>query len=255
MGTNFKKRRWITPVALFAWVAISYFVARSNLPFSSRWVLLGLLMTAIVLVLGIAITGRFWAILVDGRNCMSLSKFQLVLWTVLILSAFLTIAVARIYAGEIADPLAIPMDERLWALLGISTAALVGTPLVHRKKETTAPPANNDQALRAAQVRTEVANGYEHGLLFFKPTLDDARVEDMFTGEETGDAGRVDLAKVQMFFFTMIAALTYAVALYQRFNTKDVAALGFPDLSTGLLAVLGISHATHLVGKIPDRTG
>ncbi|MCW3977668.1 MAG: hypothetical protein NWE77_07030 [Candidatus Bathyarchaeota archaeon] len=52
----------------------------------------------------------------------------------IVLSAFLTIALERIYASAtgtiIADPSAIAIPLELWALLGISTTSFVRSPLV-----------------------------------------------------------------------------------------------------------------------------
>ena len=86
------------------------------------------LMIAFMIVLGLKICGRFAGILINDRNLMSLSRFQTILWMVLILSAFLTAAIERIHLAGTADALAIALDEKLWMLLGISTASLVGTP-------------------------------------------------------------------------------------------------------------------------------
>lgn len=40
-----------------------------------------------------------------------------------------------------------------------------------------------------------------------------AQWSDMFTGDETSNGAHVDLAKLQMFFFTVIVALSYFAAL------------------------------------------
>jgi hypothetical protein len=69
----------------------------------------------------------------------------------------------------------------------------------------------------------------------------------MFGGDEVGNAAYVDLSKVQMFFFTMVAALIYVVLLYQTLETTAAANLtSFPALGGGLLGVLGLSHGARL---------
>ena len=52
-------------------------------------------------------------------------------------------------------------------------------------------------------------------------------------------------------FFTVVSVVTYAVALGMTMRwSPSIAALSrFPDLSEGLLAVIGISHAGYLVNK------
>ena len=54
--------------------------------------------------------------------------------------------------------------------------------------------------------------------------------------DEVGNAAYVDLAKVQMFFFTVVAALSYGVTLFYWIITKQPAELiAFPGLSAGEL--------------------
>jgi hypothetical protein len=169
-----------------------------------------------------------------------------------ICSAFLTMGTIRVFAHGITDPLAIQIDERLWALLGISTAALVGTPLIHSIKARKAPA--DPEALERARARTRNDTASNAGLLYTKVDPREADVTDMFTGDELGDADMIDMAKVQMFVFTVIAVLAYAVALYRRFDTGDASSLDFPNPSEGLIGILGISQAAYLAGKLPDRT-
>ena len=40
-------------------------------------------LTALMIAVGVSVTQRFWGILINERNVMSLSRFQAVLWTVL----------------------------------------------------------------------------------------------------------------------------------------------------------------------------
>src|ERR1700704_5669915 len=97
------------------------------------------LMLLFVVVLGVRISGRPAGILVNERNLMSLTRFQLVMWTILILAAFMTAAIGRIHGGGFVDALAISLDPKLWALLGVSTASLVGSPLLQSSKTSQTP--------------------------------------------------------------------------------------------------------------------
>ncbi len=77
----------------------------------------------------------------------------------------------------------------------------------------------------------------------------------MFEGDEVGNAAYVDLAKVRMFFFTVVAALSYGVTLFYWIITKQPAEMtAFPVLSDGLIAILGISHAGFLVNSSTAHT-
>jgi hypothetical protein len=106
------------------------------------WLAQLLLLLALLAVIGHGITGRVEGILIDGRNRMSLSRFQLVIWTVIVLSSFYTAVLWRLsaHAGTPTD-LAIPQE--LWLALGISVTSFVGTPLILNTK--TGRPADGAQ--------------------------------------------------------------------------------------------------------------
>ena len=196
-----------------------------------------------MLVLGILVNSRLTGILIDERNQMSLSRFQLVLWTLIILSAFLTIALSRIGAN-VSDPTNIALPETLWVLLGISTASLVGTPLILAEKKNK-NPANNEDGI------------HNVGIVAKNPETEDAAFSDMFKGDEIDTAKNINMAKVQMFFFTIIVALSYGVVLYSFIaNPSNIKAtqVVFPALTASIIAILGISNAGYLTNKATDQT-
>jgi hypothetical protein len=145
-----KQIGWITTGSILLVIAI--FLSGLFLPQGANWLIVMSLMIGFVALIGKLITGRWSGIFINERNKMSLSRFQLVLWTLIVLSAFLTIALERIYASA-TDPLAIQIPQELWALLGISTTALVGSPLILSTKvpKTPSPHATiRGASLRAA---------------------------------------------------------------------------------------------------------
>lgn len=217
-----------------------------------NWVLVALALAVFIAVLGWHITGRVGGILINERNLMSLSRFQLAIWTVLILSGFFVIAVGRIKAGS-DDPLAIAMDWHLWALMGISTASLIGSPLIlnSKKDQEPAPEAVDKAAVDLKESRTEIEENRE-GLLYSNPDIGCASFADMFQGDEVQNTGHLDLPKVQMFLFTIIAATAYAVTLWNMFHQAENAPGGLemmPGVSEGMIALLGISHVGFLASK------
>ena len=86
------------------------------------------------------------------------------------------------------------------------------------------------------------------GQVIVNTSLGAARWSDMFKGEETGNAAHLDLGKVQMFYFTLILVLAYAVALGCAFAGEE-RIHAFPALDPSMVALLGISHAGYLVHK------
>jgi len=68
-----------------------------------RWLAIALLMVALLVVIGLGVNRRPDGFLIDTRYKFSLSRLQVTLWTVLILSAYLTIALPRTLPGGMYD--------------------------------------------------------------------------------------------------------------------------------------------------------
>jgi hypothetical protein len=98
----------------------------------------------------------------------------------------------------------------------------------------------------------------QEGLLYVNASPKDARLSDLFQGDEIGNYMLIDLGKVQMFFITIVVLAAYTVALRGLF--LDHAALfnplgvDFPQFSSSLNTLLGISHAGYLSVKSVDQT-
>jgi hypothetical protein len=243
-------------------LAIYYVGIWAQFAANSSWLwTLGLLIV-LCIYLGWLISGRPLGILVSDRNLMSLSRFQMIAWSVVILSGFLTIAFRRI-AARVASPLDIGMDSHLWALMGISTTSLVGTPLILQNKRD--KPTDPDAVVKAAVTLKENPQEVEdnrQGNLYANNSIKDARVTDLFEGDEVGNTAYVDMAKVQMFLFTIIIIVAFCYQLYDGFSRlgtsldpKMVAEVAvMPVLSQGLITLLGISHVGYLGSKTADHT-
>lgn len=217
----------------------------------TAWLLgIGILLTLTAIV-GRGITGQWRGVLIDDRNRLSLTRLQLMLWSILILSAFLVLAVSNVKFG-VASPLAIGVPSSIWLLMGIGTTALVGSPLIRSTKSDQQP--QREEVARALS-RIETARGLAAksasqevrniGLVIVNESPKSASWSDLFTGEEVGNVARIDLAKVQLFYFTVIVALGYAAALGWRL-AQPMAVSAFPELDQGFVTLLGISNAGHL---------
>jgi len=225
--------RWCALLLLAITAAMLAVGASTHLRGGASWLAELALLTALFAVVGQAVTAFPTGLLVDPRNRMSLSQLQTVLWTAVVLSAYLDIVMRRM--GE-PDPLAVAIDWHLWALMGISTASLVGTPLIQGLKakgppDAAAPPATA-KAPPALPANASVA---------------DARLTDIFSGEQRGGTTYVDLSKVQMFVLTAIAVASYGASLYHLIDgTAPAEITGFPPVPPGLVALLGVSNAGYL---------
>ena len=131
-------------------------------------------------------------ILINERKLMSLSRFQMALWTLMILSAYFTMAVGRIKAG-VPNPLAIEIDPQLWAVLGISTASLIGSPLISSVKKGKEPAQATELTDRVGKAFDEapaVVEKNREGVLYGNENTSDAAFTDMQRQHE-GDLGLV----------------------------------------------------------------
>jgi hypothetical protein len=223
------------------------------------------LLTAFVMIAGHGTVGLWRGVLVDERNRMSLSRLQLVLWTIVVLSGFLTAALWNINlpnAGNLALSIAVP--EQLWLLLGISTTSLVASPLILSTKK--AEPPSTTVTPEADAAKTQEATSTMNALAAQGLPPDkvatqgdvvvwkwpsDARVADLFQGDEIGNAGHLDLGKVQMFFFTTILVLAYIVLLARQFWSPDASTIikSLPPIDQSMTTLLAISHAGYLANK------
>jgi hypothetical protein len=130
-----------------------------------------------------------------------------------------------------ANPLALDIDNNVWWLLGISGTSSVASPLILGRKQASAPVVVDASRVQGV----------------------DAGVRDLFRGEDAGNASLVDIGRVQMVFFTLVCVCSYAAACWYAFTTRARDALTFPPLSSDLVTLLGISHATYLANKNVDR--
>jgi len=249
-------------VVLGALIVVTLVVAWFVVP-GWNWVLSVATLTIFLMYLGYALTTRLLGFLINERKLMSLSRFQMALWTVLIIAAYLVIALMRVKAG-VANPLVVTIDWQIWTLLGISTASLVGTPLLNdskRKKEPGKDDQSKEEILAKAgqpfDQTSTVVDKNRDGLLYGNSSIDDARFTDLFEGDELSNSRFIELGQVQMFFFTVLVALVYAVQVFHLISSPGLATApeaSLPLLPEGLLALMGVSNAGYLGNKAIDRT-
>jgi hypothetical protein len=228
------------------------------LGFVWTWLLAMAILTAVMAVLGHGITGIARGALIDRRNRLSLSRLQMLAWSVIILAGLYTAVMANLHLND-ADPLQITLSKELWAALGISTASLVGSPLIKtNKQERHVEPARAEQILKTLNLRLsrgETQNPVEaSGQLVSNQNPEDSRLADLFMGEDLGDAALVDLGKAQMFFFTIVILVSYGAALMGFFDAHKGLFRELPELSQSVVALMGISHAGYLVKKAAPKS-
>lgn len=269
----------------FGYVSPAFYGIKTNI-LGWNWALVLVSMIVFTIVLGKRSNGRMPGILIDSRRLMSLSRFQTVIWTIVVLSSYLTIVLERIHASAapfaynatlnstllndpglaaklaITDPLGVGIDWQLWAIMGISTVSLVGTPLILDRKEAKKPADNvigdtvKDIKTNKAQDETvDKIKENSAGTVYANETICDAQFTDIFEGDELGNTAFIDLSKVQMFLFTIVAIFAYMFQIYVTIrHTHPAFITSLPVLSEGLIAILLVSHAGYLTNKSIDHT-
>lgn len=245
------------------------------------WFAALLVLFALITIIGIGRTGRWEAVLIDERNRMSLSRLQMVMWTVIVLSAFYTVVLWRIGAPPTKPPtapLAVAIPAELWLAMGISITSLLGSPLILNATKAGKTP-NVDQTIQSfAQLTQQGAKSTKgghvkalpdqatdtstqvvitqggavtvanKGSLMVKTSSQLANWGDLFQGEETSNASQLDLARIQMLYFTIIVVLAYVATLGLMFTGKGLPP-ALPALDRSMVALLFLSHAGYLTSK------
>lgn len=235
----------------------------TGLPLAVSWYVIAGSMAVLLAFIGAQIVNRAFGAFIDDTNCMTLARFQLVCWTVLIISAWLTMALSRVFSGE-PDALIVNIPKECWQLLGIAAASTTGRELIVASKKTVPMPnnapatKNTADALTAANdpIPAATIDANRQGTIFRNATPADASLADLFQGDEVGNAAHVDMTKVQMFFFTIAALVAYAAEIYASLNGANAAQdlKELPKIAPGLLLILTISHATYLTNKSFNHT-
>jgi len=230
----------------------------------------------VIFAVALGIAGRLvkqrWDGVFIDRECrISLSRFQLILWTLLLVSALMTVGLTNTMAeGTIPapptgmkvpeGPLDIYIPPEIWALLGLGALTAVSAPGIKASRRIArnnpaVAPFDEQRAIDTVQASQGlvVAPFYE-GDVLVKASPEDARWRDLITGDYQG-APFVDVSKLQQLAFTILTVVVYAAGIWELLDVplptdgKVVPILFFPVASWGLVSLLGISHAAYLTDK------
>jgi hypothetical protein len=163
----------------------------------------------------------------DGRP--STSKFQFVLWTGVVLLAWVAIYVARLMRGQWD---AVPdLPQNLLIVMGLSVVTATAAKAITVAYTNSAPSSKSSVASK------------------------DSSAAALFQDDD----GFPDLSKIQMLAWTTIATGTYLVMLWGRLGTiaalSDITvcaapngACGLPDIDGALMVLMGLGQGAY-VGK------
>ena len=227
----------------------------------------------LLILLGARITSSWRGLFIDARCKVSLSRLQIIFWTITLMSAIVWFSLQ-------SNVSSVHIPQSLWALLGISGLSAVGSEVIKGTKAAGAED-NGNALLKTLRVSDE----NKMGLLHKNKKISDARFIDIFKGEELVDHTTVDITKIQMFLITGFVFAVYIFAilgsetqLHACLNGQQPYALDLcqyaagnepkdeagnplkpggytlPALTEGLVALLAISHAGYLSFKATPKT-
>lgn len=179
-----------------------------------------------------ASNGNILGIFLDTRGRFSLSQFQIVLWTIVVLSLISGVFLARLFGG-VNNPLNINIPSELLIVMGISVGSAVTAGAVKASKDLKSD--------------TNILD------------MDNPKFSQVYLVEEgkerKKDLRTVDATKFQNFWLTLIIVMAYIASVVTHIsNIEGVDKLdSLPGFSSSLLTLLGISHAGYIAGKLPDK--
>lgn len=146
----------------------------------------------------------------------SLGRFQILLWTFVIVFAYMTISFVRILSG-VSAPVAFP--ENIVTLLGINAGSTV------------------------------ISYGVSAGKYRLKAKAPQKPPESLSTMLDENK--QFSITRFQMLSWTLVALLIFLGTFFTLMANlpSDLAQLDLPNVSTTLVALTGISQGTYLTGK------
>lgn len=204
--------------------------------FYVEWAVSGVVLVIFAALIGRATGYGLVGVLIDGRGRYSLSRLQLVMWTLLVLSTLLGLFFSSGYSKAGIDA-AFRIPQNLLVLMGISVGSATVAGAVKNSKDLT----GNVQRAGILPPTAALARGAANVVV--RPHF-----SQMFLEEEGSQIDNVvDVSKFQNFFFTLALAVTY-IALVASSNPH-----GYPAFSNEVLWLLGLSHAGYVGSKLPTK--
>ena len=196
----------------------------------------------VFIMVGLRAKGKMLGVTIDSRNRFSLSRLQISIWTILVLASIVSALSINAFETVGGNLPTLTIDWTLITLLGLATASSLAGPgaLATRTAE------------RASLTDEFKVFGKSHlqGKVLINLSPEKAELSDFVTGEEAGNFGTIDLARLQMLLITAVVWIIYLTYLAVKFEASGSAIEEFPVFDTTTLALIGASHAGYISGKL-----
>ena len=209
------------------------------------------LLTGEFAAIGICLGRGPAGVIIDARNCMSLSKLQACAWTILVLSALLVGLSFNLAGG--ARSLALQIPKELLQAMGLSAAALAASPALLSLKTRKTPTPGALSAAGIAPTDQPGPTPLNSGVLMTNTSIGDAHWTDMITGDEVGNFATADLGKIQQLLVSLLLLGVYSNLTYNAFAGL-APTLSLPKLDPTFVGLLAVSQGTYLAYKAAPHT-
>lgn len=216
-----------------------------------------------------------FGVLIDGRGKYSLSRLQILLWTAMVVGGYFGIAFPKLEF--------ITIPNEVLGLLGITLGSTVVSTAIKANQILTGQTADDEERTHeiAQSAQNELLGllGVEHpenlssdekSALLASISKDELvelnrQVEakrkpswmDLFSQEQKGREYLIDIGKLQMFAWMVVALVIYGAMLVSdlTLSLEEVLELtDLPNVTGTILAMMGISQTAYLGMKLPKRT-
>ena len=243
---------------------------------------------ALVMAAGLAFQGLFFGALIDERNRLSLSRTQMVAWTIVLLGGY---SVLAMFNASPCSPATAASSSRLWpsarrpsnrpsasspqwirslwAVLGISVAV---SPYLSRRilpfqtVDEEAGGAARELEVRPTAPQPANMPAGSPRPLDSRASASEASWSDLFQGEWAADADHVDVSRLQHLVITGLLLASYTVLLIEYVQalggTSVLVAMktgapvftSMPPVDGTFVGLLALSHAAYLGFKALPET-
>ena len=209
-------------------------------------------------VAGFLARSRFDGALVDDLNKISLARFQLVVWSIVILGDYY---VASMW--NLAHGVALPqISSELLGVIGIvGGVPVVSNVIKDSKKNSLGPQLQAGTGSSGLPTPTPPGAGPSVGSLTMNTSTSAASWSDLYFGEEVANQNVIDVSRLQKLLFTTILVIAYLTMVWKGFaaprvhvDAGSVAGVGMPALDNGFVWLLVISNGAYLASKATPKT-
>jgi len=230
-----------------------------------------LMMACVVfLLVGLSngVVGRGLGWLISPQNRYSLAVAQASCWTVLLLSSAVGMAAFNSGLGATGAALAesiapagfFPtLEPVLWAVLGIT----LSSPALSMVIKALRGSILDRVAVAEHMTRTQNGIGVLNNAMpvAARPSPADARVTDLFVGEDAANEHRIDISRLQMVMITAGLLVAYGQSILAMVRERSVDTIflaaksgtplfsALPAVGESMLVMLLVSHSTYLISK------